>query len=127
MTDVTIRGIDDDVYARFTAEAKKRGVAIGELTTLIMRALVDDVSVRTYHIGDLVELKVSRKDLDSLEGSVIFSNIKTLEFEDKIDWNTFDQHVGAIVKCGVVKIPPTITKFRALTKCKNVGAVIESK
>ena len=34
MTDVTIRGIEDDVYAKFTAEAKKRELSIGELTTL---------------------------------------------------------------------------------------------
>lgn len=127
MTDVTIRGIDDEVYARFTAEAKKRGVAIGELTTLVMRALVDETSTRTYHIGDLTDLSVSKKDLDSLEGMVIFSNIKTLEFEDKIDWEIFDQHVGAIVKVGIVKIPPALTRFQVLTKCRNVGKVIESK
>jgi hypothetical protein len=36
MTDVTIRGIDDDVYSKFAAEAKRRGISIGELTTLAM-------------------------------------------------------------------------------------------
>ncbi len=45
MADVTIRGIDDEVYARFTGEAKKRGISIGELTTIVMRALVDDPDV----------------------------------------------------------------------------------
>ncbi len=127
MTDVTIRGIDDEIYARFSAEAKKRGVPIGELATLVMRALVDETSTRTYRIGDLADLSVSKKDLDSLDGMVTFFNIKTLEFEDGIEWDTFDKHVGAIVNVGTVKIPSKIMRFQVLTKCRTVGKVIESR
>lgn len=124
MTDVTIRGIDDEVYARFTGEAKKRSMSIGELTTLVMRALVDETTTRTFRIGDLAELTVMKKDLDSLDGMVTFFNIKTLEFDDQIDWETFDKKVGAIVNVGTVKIPSKITRFQALTKCRTVGKVI---
>ena len=99
MTDVTIRGIDDDVYARFTGEAKKRGMSIGELTTVVMRALVDKSTSRAYRIGNLVSLTVS-KDLDSLDGVVTFYSMKALEFEDDIGWETFDKHVAAIVNLG---------------------------
>ena len=123
MTDVTIRGIDDEVYARFTAEAKKRSVPIGELTTLVMRALVDETTTRTFRIGDLGDLTVTKKDLDSLDGMVTFFNIKVLEFDDQIDWETFDKKVGAIVNVGTVKIPSKITRFQALTKCRTVGKV----
>lgn len=123
MTDVTIRGIDDEVYARFTAEAKKRSMSIGELTTIVMRALVDETSTRTYRIGDLSDLSVSKKDLDSLDGMVTFFNISKLGFEDQIDWETFDKHVGAIVNVGSVKIPAKVTRFQALTKCRTVGKV----
>lgn len=123
MTDVTIRGIDDEVYARFTAEAKRRGVPIGELTTLVMKALVDETTTRTFRIGDLGELKVTKEDLSSLDGMVTFFNIKVLEFDDKIDWETFDKKVGAIVNVGTVKIPSKITRFQALTKCRAVGKV----
>jgi hypothetical protein len=123
MTDVTIRGIDDEVYARFTAEAKIRGMPIGELTTIVMRALVDETTTRTYRIGDLSSLRVSKKDLDSLDGMVTFFNIKALEFEDQIDWETFEKHVGAIVNAGTVKIPSGITRFQVLTKCRAVGKV----
>lgn len=124
MTDVTIRGIDDEVYSRFTAEAKKRSMSIGELTTLVMRALVSETSTRTYRIGDLASLKVTKKDLDSLEGIVTFYDIKTLEFDDQIDWETFDKHIGAIVGVGTVKAPANITKFQVLTKCRAVNKVI---
>lgn len=123
MTDVTIRGIDDEIYARFTAEAKRRGVPIGELTTLVMKALVDETTTRTFRIGDLGELKVMKKDLDTLDGMVTFYNIKNLEFEDQIDWETFDKKVGAIVNVSNVKIPSKITRFQALTKCRTVGKV----
>jgi hypothetical protein len=123
MTDVTIRGIDDEVYARFTAEAKKRSMPIGELTTLIMRALVDETTTRTFRIGDLGDLTVLKKDLDSLDGMVTFFNIKVLEFDDQIDWEIFDKKVGAIVNVGTVKIPSKITRFQALTKCRSVGKV----
>jgi len=123
MTDVTIRGIDDEVYARFTAEAKKRGMAIGELTTIVMKALVDETTTRTYRIGDMAGLSVSGTDLDSLDGMVTFYNIKNLEFDDQIDWETFDKHIGAIVNVGTLKVPSKVTRFQALTKCRNVTKV----
>lgn len=124
MTDVTIRGIDDEVYARFSAEAKRRGVPIGELTTMVMRALVDESISRAYRIGDLVSLTVSKNDLDSLDGMVTFCSIKMLEFGDDIDWETFDKHVEKISNIKTVMIPPALTKFQVLTKCKFVSKVM---
>jgi hypothetical protein len=123
MTDVTIRGIEDDIYARFTAEAKKRGMSIGELTTLVMKALVDETTTRSYRIGELSQLSVSKSDLESLKGTVTFFDIKTLEFDDQIDWETFDMHVGAIVNVGNVKIPSKVSRFQVLTKCRAVAKV----
>jgi hypothetical protein len=123
MTDVTIRGIDDDVYAKFTAEAKKRELSIGELTTIVMRALVEDISTTNYRIGNLTSLSVSRKDLESLKGPVMFQNIKTLDFADDIDWEMFDRSVMSIKNCAKVLIPPTLTRFQVLTKCAMVSEV----
>ena len=123
MTDVTIRGIDDDVYATFTAEAKKRNLSIGQLTTIVMRALVDDVGTTNYRIGNLASLHVSRKDLESLKGPVLFHNIKALEFADDIDWEMFDKRVMSIKNCAKVLIPQTLTRFQVLTKCAQVGEV----
>ena len=127
MADVTIRGIDDEVYARFTGEAKKRGISIGELTNIVMRALVDDSTSRTYRIGELVNLSVSKKDLESLDGMVAFCNMRSLEFANDIDWETFDKHVSKISNTKTVLIPPSITEFQVLTKCKFVGRVTHKK
>ncbi|HUT26977.1 MAG TPA: hypothetical protein VMW85_02880 [Methanomassiliicoccales archaeon] len=123
MTDVTIRGIEDDVYAKFTAEAKKRDLSIGELTTIVMRALVEEIGTTNYRIGSLNALLVTRKDLESLSGPVLFYDIKTLEFADDIDWELFDRNVMSIKRSGKVLIPPSLTKFQVLTKCSAVGEV----
>jgi putative transposon-encoded protein len=123
MADVTIRGIDDDVYAKFTAEAKKQDLSIGELTTIVMRALVEDIGTDNYRIGNLTSLDVTRKDLESLKGPVMFHNIKTIEFADDIDWELFDLRVRSIKNTGKVLIPQGLTKFQVLTQCNKVGEV----
>ena len=33
-------GIDDETYSQFAAEAKKKGIPIGELTTAAMKAMI---------------------------------------------------------------------------------------
>ena len=66
MTDVTIRGIEDEVYAKFTAEAKKRNLSIGELTTIVMRALVEEIGTTNYRISDLASLVITRKTVPVL-------------------------------------------------------------
>ena len=123
MTDVTIRGIDDDVYAKFTAEAKKRDLSIGELTTIVMRALVEEIGTTNYRISDLASLVITRKDLESLKGQVMLHRIKKLEFADDVDWDLFDRTVSSIKSSNVVLIPPSITRFQVLTKCSMVGEV----
>ena len=123
MTDVTIRGIDDDVYAKFTAEAKKRDLSIGELTTIVMRALVEEIGTTNYRISDLNSLVITRKDLESLKGQVMLHRIKKLEIADDVDWDLFDRTVSSIKSSNVVLIPPSITRFQVLTKCSMVGEV----
>ena len=123
MTDVTIRGIDDDVYAKFTAEAKKRELSIGELTTIVMRALVEELGTTNYRISDLASLVITRKDLESLKGQVMLHRIKKLEFADDIDWDLFDRTVMSIKSSSIVLIPKSITRFQVLTKCSMVNEV----
>ena len=123
MTDVTIRGIDDDVYAKFTAEAKKRELSIGELTTIVMRALVEELGTTNYRISDLASLVITRKDLESLKGQVMLHRIKKLEFADDVDWELFDRTVMSIKSSSIVLIPKSITRFQVLTKCSMVNEV----
>jgi hypothetical protein len=123
MTDVTIRGIDDEVYSRFAAEAKKRGIPIGELATKAMRDLVEAAGAPFYRLMNLEHLSVSRNDLESLDGPIIFSNIETLEFEDDVDWPVFKAHVERIENVEKVLVAKGLSKFQVLTKAINVDQV----
>ncbi len=123
MTDVTIRGIDDDVYSRFAAEAKKRGIPIGELTTKAMRDVVEAAGAPIYRLTDLEHLSVSRNDLESMDAPIIFSNIEVLEFESDVDWSVFKAHVDRIENVETVLVPKGLSKFQVLTKAANVDQV----
>ena len=125
MTDVTIRGIDDNVYSLFSAEARKRGVSIGELVTQVMRALLEESTNENYTIENLKELSVSRRDLESIDGLVSFIGIKNLVMEDDITWDVFKTSVDVIRRVEIVSIPKTLTKFQVLTKCKHVTKIVE--
>jgi len=128
MTDVTIRGIDDDVYARFAAEAKRRGTAIGELTTKVMREFVDASSGKpAYHISDLAQLTVSKNDLESIDGLVSFTDVETLEFADDVDWEIFKSKVERIEDVNVIVLPKSLSKFQVLTKARDVQMVKSKK
>lgn len=127
MTDVCIRGVDDDVYARFAAEAKKRGMAIGELATEVMREVVDKEISPSYRIKDLDMLNVSKTDLESVDGPVIFSDIELLNFEDDVTWPVFNEHVEAIKDVAMLTLPKALSKFQVLTKSKDVAAITNRK
>jgi hypothetical protein len=127
MADVCIRGVDDDVYARFAAEAKKRGMAIGELTTEFMREVVDRGASPSYRIKDLDMLSVSKIDLESVDGPVIFSDIDMLNFEDDVTWPVFNEHVEMIKDVAMITLPKTLSKFQVLTKSKDVAAITNRK
>lgn len=124
MTDVTIRGIDDEVYSKFAAEAKKNGKAIGELTTEVMRAFVDRGSPKVYKIQNIDTLTVSRVDLESMDGMVAFTNIDELEFMDDVDWATFKERVDIIVNVDKIVLPKGLSKFQVLSKSKNIDQVV---
>jgi hypothetical protein len=123
VTDVTIRGIDDEVYARFAAEAKKRGIPIGELATEAMKDLVDRAIGPSYRIADLDLLSVSRSDLESMDRPVVFADIDVLEFENDVDWTIFKDHVERINDVALVLLPKSLSKFQVLTRAKDVAAI----
>ncbi len=123
MTDITIRGIEDETYSLFAAEAKKRGVPIGELTTAAMKAWIATSAAPVYHIGTMEHLTVSKSDLESVELPVVLSNIEVLEFDDTVDWPTFNRQVKEINSVEVIRIHKSLSKFQVLIKAKNVETI----
>jgi post-segregation antitoxin (ccd killing protein) len=123
VTDVTIRGIEDETYSQFAAEAKRRGIPIGELTTAAMKAMIATSTAPVYHIGNMEMLSVSKVDLESIELPVVLSNIEVLEFDDTVEWPTFNRQIKEINNVEVIRIHRSLSKFQVLIKAKNVETI----
>ena len=127
MTDVTIRGIEDEVYSAFSAEARKRGVPIGELVTQVMRIFLEETFDKHIIIDSADELTLTRGELESVGAPAIFQGVKSLTIADDVDWETFDKYVDEIRRAKTVMIPESLTKLQVLTKCRKVDRVIKAK
>jgi hypothetical protein len=123
MTNVTIRGIDDETYLQFSAEATLRGMSIGDLTTRAMRTFLDQNKGPIYRIWNLENLVVSRNDLESIDGQVVISNIERLTFEPDVDWPLIRDRIQAIENVEMLVIPKGVSKFQMLTRVKNVESI----
>lgn len=127
MTDVTIRGIDDHVYSLFSAEARRRGVLIGELVTQVMRIFLEETSEKVFRVENLDNLALTKDELESVGGPIGFSGIKTLTIAEDVDWELFEKYVDEIRKSKTVIIPKSLTKLQVLTKCRDVDNIVVGK
>lgn len=127
VTNVTIRGIDSNVYSLFSAEARRRGIPIGDLVTQVMRIFLEETSEKQFRIESLDELTITRKELESVGGPIAFSGIKTLIISDDIDWPLFEKYIDEIRRSKTVIIPKSLTKLQVLTKCRSVDKVVTGK
>ena len=123
MTDVTIRGIDDEVYASFSAEARKKNVPIGELVSQVMRIILEETVDKRYVIEQLEDLIITRDQLESVGEPIAFIGIKNVVIDESIDWELFKKYVDEIRRCKVLTIPKSLTKFQVLTRCKSVKEI----
>ncbi len=124
-TNVTIRGLDRNVYSLFSAEARRRGVPIGDLVTQVMRIFLEETSDKQFRIEGQDELTITRNELESVGGPIAFSGIKTLTISGDIDWPMFEKYIDEIRKSKTVIIPKSLTKLQVLTKCRNVDKIIQ--
>jgi post-segregation antitoxin (ccd killing protein) len=120
MTNVTIRGIDDQTYLKFSAQATLEGVPIGELTTRAMQAYLEKDQGKVYRIGNMEDIAINRNDLESLDGAVVLQNIERLTLMDDLDWPLVNEHIRSIDNVETLVLPKGISKFQMLTKARNV-------
>jgi len=52
----------------------------------VMRERVENVVNPGYCINNIEELEVMKRDLESMDGPICFSNIEVLSFVDDVDW-----------------------------------------
>ncbi|RLG76599.1 MAG: hypothetical protein DRO23_00155 [Thermoprotei archaeon] len=140
---ITIRNIDEELYAKASALARSIGETVGEVINEALRVFLSlaggsyelvqkmregvETTLKTVVVGDLDELTVSKSDLESVEGRVRFRNIKKLIFDNTVDLETFNSKVHSIVFVNEVVIPKDIAKLKALTKMKFVKKVTYSE
>ncbi len=140
---ITIRNIDEELYAKASALARSIGETVGEVINEALRVFLSlaegsyelvqkmregvETTLKTVVVGDLDELTVSKSDLESVEGRVRFRNIKKLIFDNTVDLETFNKKVHSIVFVNEVVIPKNIAKLKALTKMKFVKKVTYSE
>ena len=134
MKDITIRGVNKELYEQFTIHAKKHGLAAGDAFDSII--MIDKQPWRRYirhrhpyHgkipeiIRDLEKLIVSKKDLVAAgEDTVfLFSEINELIFEKDVDITTLLKHVRLIRKCNTSFLGdiPNLIKLGIIRKRKK--------
>lgn len=129
---VTIRGLDADVYRDFASLSKSLGKNIGEVVTSLMDSfLAEQGATRTFSfkaggrteeellIEDMDYLKITNKDLVTSKRKVRFDEIKELVFSEDVEFSAFDKFVVQISDCDTVRFPETLPKLLAISKCKD--------
>ncbi len=146
----TIRNLDEELYGKAVSIAKSLGKPVGEVFNEALRLLISTLEYgvtlpgylareaiskgktaveslvearRAVVIGDLDELEVTRRDLEDLEGKVLFKNIKRLVISGDVDPKLFEEKVSGIVLCDTLVIPSSLPKLRVLAKAKMVKKV----
>ena len=115
--DITLRGVNKELYESFTTQAKKHGLSTGDAVNNIL--LLADHPWRIHHfrrhakqprfgitpekVIDLEKLVVSKKDLTAAGEKTIylFRNIKELVFEKDVDAAILVKHVKLISSSNV--------------------------
>jgi radical SAM superfamily enzyme with C-terminal helix-hairpin-helix motif len=125
--DVTIRGLESEVYRSFSSLAKEMGKTVGELMNEAMKIymrilhLPGELSKRIpASIGDIEELAVEDKDVKELGRPIIFKNIKKLTL--RISRESLS-NIIAIDGCEELVIPKDLPKLEVLSKCSGVKRI----
>lgn len=129
---ITIRGIDTDVYNKFSQKIKSLSLNIGEAVTKMMIGVIDNsniefaesasialkADIETISVTEQSELIVSNEDLLEIDNRYVFMNINYLKFESDVDPETFMSKIAAIRSCQKVIIPNFLPRLKLFSKIK---------
>lgn len=148
---ISIRGVDEDLYKQISLLARELGVNVGSLINQAIKTFLSlPPEVRTparllkaavefpaeftsglvdstgLVISDVSSLTISRGDLESVDGKVSFRGIERLEFKEDVDEELFNSKVRSVAYCNEIVIPRTLRKLTVLAKCRKIGKVTET-
>jgi len=140
---ITIRNIDEELYAKASALAKSIGESVGEIINEALRAFLSlaegsiefahkvkegvEATMKVTTVSDLEEITITKEDLETLEGKIRFRNIRKLIIDKSVNWDLFDKKVVSIVFVDKVILPKHIPKLKALSKMKFVKKIEQLK
>jgi hypothetical protein len=132
LKNVTIRGIDSEIYEEFSSSIKSLNMNIGDAITRMMADILEDFdgtfpklsSKRSLGKFKLNKIKIMHHDFlsinkaDLVEGGVkiYFMHIQKLRIGPDVDLETFNRYIGAIQHCDIVEIPNILPKVILLSK-----------
>lgn len=146
--DVTIRGINPELYRGVAELAKRLGISMGEVMNEAMKLLLDVRGVITgvqplmegirdagkalekgisglapVVISGVEEIELNRSDFEGFGKRVLIADVKKLVLSQDVDDKTLEKYVALIRNCEEVSFPKSISKLLALSKCRGVSKV----
>jgi hypothetical protein len=147
--DITIRGVNPELYNSVAELSRKLGMSIGEAINEAMRLLLDvrgglvgsiqplvegvkeagksiseGISNLTpIPISGIEEIELSKEDFEKFGRRVLISNVRKVVFSQDVDEATLEKYVAVIRDCDEVSFPKSISKLLALSKCRDVSKV----
>ncbi len=146
----TIRGLDPELYGKFSRIAKEIGKNVGELMNEAMKTLITAVEIgkevgkagikatvttvreaseavkeaaNVEVISGVEELEVGKEDLEALQKPAIFTGMRRLEFSDNVSWDLINEKVKAIKLVDEVVVPKHIPRILIAKKCSLVKRI----
>ncbi len=149
LKDVTIRGLNPELYNSVAELSRRLGISIGEVMNEAMKLLLDVrgelmtglsplmegirsagkalgegiSNLAPIPISGVEEVELSREDFERFGRRVLITDIKRLVISQDVDEGTLEKYVAVIRNCDEVSFPRSISKLLALSKCRNVGKV----
>ncbi|MFX0052641.1 MAG: hypothetical protein ACFFAJ_03250 [Candidatus Hodarchaeota archaeon] len=143
LKNVTIRGINSEIYDEFSHSMKMLNMTIGDAVTKMMRDIIDDLdeSFSDLRIPSRLSSKklfgrleraavkhhkkiiITGKDLVEANSALSFSHIGELIISSDVTRELFNKHIRHISHCRRVRVPDILPKLLLLSRikfCRNV-------
>ncbi len=134
MENISIKGIQSNIYKRVKEMARETGKTIGEITNESYKIFISAANetkaagqefikgikeTQMTIIENISTVEITGEDIKSNGKNVIFRNINSLIIKD-INKEDFDKYVGSIVSVKHLEVPKSIPKMMVLERSKFI-------
>ncbi|MHA2225869.1 MAG: hypothetical protein ACXAC8_11730 [Candidatus Hodarchaeales archaeon] len=137
LKNITIRGINSNIYEDFSQSMKMLNMTIGDAVSKMMRDVMIDLDetftdfdlrsplsstkklfgrIEKVSINHHDKLEISAKDLLEADASISFSHIDKLIIRPDVTRELFNKHIRSISHCDTVRLPSILPKLLLLSR-----------